>query len=98
MTAMGGGSGGGGYNVLSIVSLAMGILAFVPGCLCFLWVPLGAGAIITGFLAKKKIAEGGNMEKGSPLALAGMICGGLAIVLYAILSVVGLVFGGSSGF
>lgn len=79
-------------SVLSIVSLVTGILGIVC-CICY-----GAGglfgiaALVTGFLGRKEIAESGDTKKGGGLALAGMICGGVAIalsILYWILFAVG---------
>ena len=86
-----GGYGGGGQqpgfgqpqqtSVLAIISLVTGIIAIIC-CICY-----GAGglfgiaALVTGFLGRKEINESGGQKKGQGLALAGMICGGVGVVL-----------------
>jgi hypothetical protein len=67
----------GGYGApqqtspLAIVSLVLGILG-VPCCTFFV---LGIAAIVTGFLARKQIAESQGRLKGSGMAVAGLILG-----------------------
>lgn len=69
--------GGQGENkTLAIVSLVLGILGFV--CLGFLG---GIGAIITGFIARKKAKENPSEYGGEGIALAGIIIGALSTIL-----------------
>lgn len=70
-------------NPLAIVSLVLGILC------CF---PFAVGAIITGVIARNQIASSGGQQKGSELAMVGIVLGGLSIafnVLGMIASVIG---------
>lgn len=59
-------------NPLAIVSLVTGILC------CF---PLPIVALITGFIAKNQIAQSGGRQSGDGLAIAGMVLGGLSLLL-----------------
>ncbi|MFV0389986.1 MAG: DUF4190 domain-containing protein [Pyrinomonadaceae bacterium] len=65
-------------NTLATVSLILGIVGFVLVC-CYLGIPIGLAAGITGFLAFRKSNEiaSGN---GKGMAIAGMILGGLSIL------------------
>lgn len=83
-------------NTLAIVSAVCGGFGLFS-CLCgILTLPSIAG-IVTGFIAYKKVQETG--EKGKELAIAGMITGGLGILLWIgwIIFVVILKVGGSGG-
>jgi hypothetical protein len=78
----GGGGGGGGMNPLAIASLVTGILSILC-CFGFFafGVVLGGAGLVLGYLAKQQIAESGGTQQGDPLALAGMITGGIGVVL-----------------
>jgi hypothetical protein len=76
-------------NPLAIVSLVTGILSII--CCGLLGLPLGIAGLVTGFLAKKQIQESGGVQGGDPLALAGMITGGIGVVL----SILTLIFNAS---
>ena len=65
---------------LAIVSLVTGILGF----LCCTFFVLGIAAAVTGFMARKQIAESQGRLKGSGMATAGLVLGVLSIVLAAI--------------
>ncbi len=68
-------------SVMAIVSLVTGIVGIVC-CICYgLGGLFGIAALVTGFLGRKEIAESGGQKKGQGLALAGMICGGIGLVL-----------------
>jgi hypothetical protein len=86
-----GGSVGGGYNVLCITSLTLGILSFPLLCCWGLGVLTGIGAIVTGFLGRKQAIERG--EQGDAMGLAGLICGAVAVVLAIAILVLNLVLG-----
>ena len=62
---------------LAIVSLVLGIV----GLLCCTLFVLGIGAVVTGFLARKQIAESGGRLKGGGMATAGLVLGAVSIVL-----------------
>ncbi|MBQ1071963.1 hypothetical protein KBX06_02095 [Micromonospora sp. C31] len=65
-------------NTLGLVSMILGI-ASIPLVCCYLGIPLGIGAVVTGWLGKQK-ADQGLADNGSQ-ALAGLICGAVGIVL-----------------
>ena len=74
---------------LAIVSLVLGIVGFL--C-CGIFV-FSIGAVVTGFLARKQIAESQGRLKGAGMASAGLIVGAVAIVvgiLYWVLIVAGV--------
>jgi hypothetical protein len=62
---------------LAIVSLVLGIV----GLLCCTFFLLGIGAVVTGFLARKQIAESQGRLKGQGMATAGLVLGAVSIVL-----------------
>ena len=76
-------------DALSIVSLVCGILALIT---CWLAVLLGIPAVICGHLSLKKIKHSPTPIAGKGMAMAGLICGyiGLLIWLLLILFYVGL--------
>lgn len=76
----------GGGNGLAITSLVLGILAFFPGCCCYMWIPLSLGAIITGSIGMKN-------PNGKGMAIAGVVLGCCALALYAVLVVIGIGLG-----
>ena len=69
------GVGQGQNNTLAIISLVTGIL----GLCCGLLGPVG---FITGYIAKNNADQNPQMYGGRGLALAGMIIGGIATVLF----------------
>lgn len=77
----------GGSNALAIVALVFGILSLTVGCCCWTHIPFGLTAVICGALGMKKASETGT---GKGMALAGLICGGIALVLYTILALIGI--------
>ena len=74
-------------NTLAIVSLVLAIIS-VPALACFGCGGLvfGVAAVITGVIARRRIAASDGMETGNGLALAGVIIGAIGAVL-------GLLFG-----
>lgn len=67
---------------LAIASLVTGILAIVPGCCCgLLGIPLAIAAVITGIIGMQKINGDPAQFKGKGLAIAGLACGGVGLVL-----------------
>lgn len=72
----------GGSNGLAVTSLILGILAIFPGCCCYLWVPLSLGSIVTGSIGMKN-------ENGKGMAIAGVVLGVIALLLYGSLAVIG---------
>lgn len=66
-------------KALAIVSMVCGIVGIFFFWCGFLSIPLGIAAIVTGFIALSKIKQG--QADGHGFALAGLITGGVAIVL-----------------
>ncbi len=80
-------------NTLAIVSLVLGIVGIISLCLSavFFFIPFagwicgcltllfGIGALVTGFMARNQIKT--TDEQGDGMALAGMVMGGIQLVL-----------------
>ena len=77
------------FPVLGLISMICGILGILIGCTCCTFAGVGLG-ILAAVLA---IIERVTLGKFSGLAIAGLICGGAALVL----SVVNMVLGGILG-
>ena len=77
---------------LSIVSLVLGIVGLVFSCCCCLGVPFDIAAIVVGIIAKKKNVPSQGM------ALAGIILGAVALVIYVITVIINLVTGSGEAF
>jgi hypothetical protein len=71
----------------AITSLVTGIVS-LPGICCW---PIGAVlailALVFGFLGRKEIATSGGQKKGAGLALAGIICAIVTLVLIVLVLV-----------
>ncbi len=78
--------GAGKTPPLAIVSLIAGILG-IPCCGCFVF---GIAAAITGYLAKKEIAESGGTKGGAGLAQWGFILGLVGIGLGVVVTILQL--------
>jgi hypothetical protein len=77
----GGGYGGGPsspQNGFGIAALVLGIVSIVCCCV-YAGIWAGIPAVILGFLGLKKADAG--LATNKPLALAGLICGGIGILL-----------------
>ena len=67
-------------NVLAILALVAGILGIVFNCCCYwLSIPFGIGAAILGFIAPKN-----ENDKKNGMAIAGIICGFVALALFVV--------------
>ena len=73
-------------QTLAIVSLVCGILSFI----CCFSIVTGPAALITGYMARKNIAESPSEYAGGTLALVGMITGAIGIVFFIILVILNL--------
>lgn len=86
-------SGVGGQNkTLAIVSLVLGILSIC----CYVSPVTGLGALVCGLLALKNIKNDPSTYGGKGLAIAGMICGAVFLVIgvvYYILLALGIASG-----
>jgi hypothetical protein len=70
-------AGGSLNQTLPIVSLVLGILSVC----CYISPITGIAALITGYMGMKNIKNDPNTYGGKGLATAGMICGGVFLVL-----------------
>ncbi|MFI6783518.1 DUF4190 domain-containing protein [Micromonospora sp. NPDC050276] len=76
-------------NTLGLVSMILGIASIPLVCCLYLGIPVGIAGIVTGYLAKQKVAQGQASNAGQ--AKAGLICGAVGVglgILALILSVV----------
>lgn len=71
-------------NFLAIASLILGISALLLGCSIVVGAPLGIAAAITGYIGRRRAAEEGGTQSEERMALAGMILGGVSLVVGAI--------------
>ncbi|WP_018252369.1 DUF4190 domain-containing protein [Salinispora mooreana] len=79
----------GKQNTLGLLSMILGI-ASVPLACCFLGLPVGIAAVVTGWLGQQKVEQGLADNRGQ--ALAGIICGAIGALLglgWVVLEVVG---------
>lgn len=82
-----------GNNGLAVAALVCGILAIIPGCCCgLLGIPLSIAAVVMGLVAMNQINASGGMQGGRGLAIAGLVCGGVAIAM----DIISVVFNVSS--
>lgn len=67
-------------QTLSTVSLILGILSVLLSICCYGGIPLGAGALITGFLAFNNIKKEPMIYSGRGMAIGGMITGAIGFI------------------
>lgn len=67
-------------QTLAIVSLILGILGILLTFCCYAGIPLGAGALVTGYLALNNIKKEPMIYSGRGMALGGLITGALGLV------------------
>lgn len=75
---------GGQNNTLALVSLILGIASFV----CSLSIVAAIPAIITGYMQRNNIKNNPAQYGGSGMAMAGMILGGINLVLTVVVFVI----------
>jgi len=83
--------------VLGIVSLVVLPLACCCGVGGLASVILGILAIVFGVQARNRVNASGGTLGGGGKAMAGIVCGGIAVGLAAILFILGLAIGLGSG-
>lgn len=81
-------------NGLAVASLVCGIAGLVLFWACFVGLILGIAAVVLGFIGRNKAKQLPG-EAGSGMALGGIITGGIAAVLTAVILVVAVVVGDS---
>lgn len=82
-------------NTKATAALITGITTLVLSWCCGLGV-LGAIAIVLGVKARSEIRDSQGMQEGDGLALAGIITGGIAIVV-GVLAIIAIVVAIASG-
>lgn len=68
----------GKQNSLGLLSMILGIMS-VPLACCYLGLPVGIAAVVTGWLGQQKVEQRLADNRGQ--ALAGMICGAIGALL-----------------
>jgi len=77
----------GTVSPVAIISLVLGILSLTMGCCCWLHIPLGIGAVVTGGFGISFAKQG---RGGKGLAIAGLVCGLIALIGYTTLLLIGV--------
>ena len=77
--------GGAKFSPLAIISLITGIVS-IPTCFCSCFAPginspLAISGLVCGILALNKIRAAPQMWKGTGMAIAGLVTGGVGIIL-----------------
>jgi hypothetical protein len=78
------------FTPLAIISMVLGILS-IPACCCsFFGAPFSIAGLVLGILAMGKIRSNPQMFKGGGMAIAGIVCSavGLLLDLVAIFSTI----------
>ncbi|MBW6432565.1 DUF4190 domain-containing protein [Actinoplanes hulinensis] len=79
----------GADNNQGLIAMILGIVSIPALCCFYLGVPLAIAAIVLGFLGKQKAEQGRATNRGQ--AIAGIACGGAALVLTVVFVILGLV-------
>ncbi len=82
----------GKQNNLGLLAMILGI-ASVPLACCYLGLPAGIAAMVTGWLGQQRVEQGLADNRGQ--ALAGMICGAIGALLglgWGVMAILGRAF------
>jgi hypothetical protein len=80
--------GQGQNNTLGLIAMIVGIVSIVLGICCGLFsLPASIAAIVLGVLGRNKVTKGEASNGGQ--AMAGIICGGVAVVIAIIMVALG---------
>lgn len=71
-------------NTKALISMILGIVSVVLGLCCGVVALAGIAAIVLGIIARKEIDQSQGTQKGSGMALAGIITGAIAILLFVV--------------
>lgn len=77
-------------NGMGLTALILGIIAIPLVCCAYLGIPLGIVAVVLGWLGKGKAERGEATNRGQ--ALAGLICGAIAVILGILLLLLLVIF------
>lgn len=77
---------------LPTLALILGISSWVLMC-CYLGVPLGAAAVITGYIGYSRVGQDPQRYGGGSLAVIGMVLGGISFFLTILLMIGGFLSG-----
>jgi hypothetical protein len=78
-------------QTLPIISLVLGVLGFVTVC-CYGGIPLGLGAVITGYLGMKNADQNPQKYGGKGMAIGGLILGAIGLaggLIFLIFTIIG---------
>ncbi|MFI9639533.1 DUF4190 domain-containing protein [Micromonospora sp. NPDC051925] len=79
----------GQQNTLGLLSMILGIAAIPLVCCIYLGIPVGIGAVVTGWLGRQKANQGLAGNGGQ--AVAGLVCGAIAVTLGILLLLLNLI-------
>jgi hypothetical protein len=69
------------FSPLAITSMILGILS-IPGCCCwFLGAPMAVAGLVLGIIGMGKIRGNPQMLKGGGMAIAGIVCSSVGLIL-----------------
>lgn len=68
-------------STLPTVALILGISSIVIGWCCYLGIPLGAASVITGYIGYSRANQDPQQFGGGPLAMIGMVLGGIGFFM-----------------
>lgn len=77
-------------QTLAIVSLITGAVSIILSWCCYMGIIIGPVALITGFIAINNINKDPDKYDGKGLAIAGMVAGGVGILISLIMLVLGI--------
>lgn len=77
-------------QTLPTVALVLGILSVVLAC-CYGGVPLGLGAVITGFMGLSNSNKDPMQYGGRGMAIAGLITGGVGILITIVIFILAVI-------
>lgn len=73
--------GGPRFNPLAITSMVLGIIA-IPSCCCIpIGSPMAIASLVLGIISLGKIKQSPQAFKGGGMAIAGIVCSGVALIL-----------------
>lgn len=80
-------------QTLPTVSLVLGIFSLVLGLCCFAGFPLGAAALVTGYLGLNNFNRDPVQFGGRTMAIGGMITGGIGVAIALLVLLFSLIKG-----